>query len=124
MQSALGQREAALASTQEAVDIRRKLAQARPEAFLPDLARRLYNLGEAQSALGQREAALVSAEEALEAIWPFFLRLPAAFEHATGIYLRNLRTRLEDLDRPAPALLVERKATFAAMRSRGADGAG
>ncbi len=37
--SDLGRREEALAATQEAVDIYRQLAAARPDAFLPDLAR-------------------------------------------------------------------------------------
>jgi CHAT domain len=123
-QSALGQRKAALASTQEAVDILRKLAQARPEAFLPNLARSLHNLGARQSALGQREAALASTQEALDAIWPFFLRLPAAFERDTADYLHNLRKHLEALGRPPPALLVEREATFAARRSSGGGSAG
>ena len=36
--SHLGRREEALAATQEAVDIRRRLAQTRPDAFLPNLA--------------------------------------------------------------------------------------
>jgi hypothetical protein len=40
MLSNLGRREEALAATQEAVDIRRRLAQTRPDAFLPDLARK------------------------------------------------------------------------------------
>jgi tetratricopeptide (TPR) repeat protein len=124
MQSELGQREAALASTQEAVDLLRKLAQARPEAFLPDLAMSLNNLGNRQGELGQREAALASAEEALDAIWPFFLHLPAAFERNTGIYLRNLRTHLEALDRPPPSSFLEREATFASRRNSGAGSGG
>ena len=36
--SDLGRREEALAAAQEAVDIYRRLAQTRPDAFLPDLA--------------------------------------------------------------------------------------
>lgn len=65
-QSALGHWEAALASTQEAVEQFRKLAGAQPDALLPDLAASLNNLGGRQSALGQREAALASAQEAVE----------------------------------------------------------
>ncbi len=65
-QSMLGHREAALASTQEAIDLRRSLAQARPEAFLPDLASSLHNLGKMQSDLGHREAALASIQEAVD----------------------------------------------------------
>jgi hypothetical protein len=41
----LGLREEALASSQEAVDIRRRIAETRPDAFLPNLATSLNNLG-------------------------------------------------------------------------------
>src|SRR5579862_6725385 len=73
-QSNLGRRQAALASAQEALDIRRKFAQARSEAFALDLATSLTNLGRAQSELGQREPALASFQAALDAIWPLYLR--------------------------------------------------
>jgi len=53
--SDLGRREEALAATQETVDIRRCLAQARPDAFLPDLATSLNNLGVYVSDLGRGE---------------------------------------------------------------------
>ncbi|MBC7251259.1 MAG: CHAT domain-containing protein [Anaerolineae bacterium] len=43
--SALGRREEALAATAEAVEIRRELAAANPQAFRPDLATSLNNLG-------------------------------------------------------------------------------
>ena len=56
--SALGRREEALQAAQEAVDVYRKLAEANPQAFLPDLAMSLNNLGNRLSALGRREEAL------------------------------------------------------------------
>jgi hypothetical protein len=43
--SDLGRREEALAASQEAVDIQMRLAETRPDAFLPDLAKSLNNLG-------------------------------------------------------------------------------
>ena len=49
--SDLGRREEALAASQEAVEIRRRLAAARPDAFLPDLARSLSALSDAFAAL-------------------------------------------------------------------------
>jgi hypothetical protein len=58
--SDLGRREDALAASQEAVDIRRRLAQTRPDAFLPDLATSLNNLGGDLSDLGRREDALAA----------------------------------------------------------------
>ncbi|MBF0334157.1 MAG: tetratricopeptide repeat protein, partial [Alphaproteobacteria bacterium] len=50
----------------EAVYIRRRLAEARPDAFLPDLATALNSLGNSLSDLGQREEALEAAREAVE----------------------------------------------------------
>jgi hypothetical protein len=64
--SALGQREKALQASQEAVDIRRKLAKSNAQAFLPNLAGSLSNLGLRLSALGQREKALEAAQEAVD----------------------------------------------------------
>ena len=66
MLSELGQREDALKATQEAVDIYRKLAEKRPDAFLPDLAMSLNNLGKMLSELGQREDALKATQEAVD----------------------------------------------------------
>src|ERR1035441_1146182 len=63
--SDLGRREEALAQAEEAVRIRRQLAQAWPDAFLPNLATSLNNLANRLSALGRREEALAQAEEAL-----------------------------------------------------------
>ncbi len=64
--SELGRREEALTATQEAVGIYRQLAQANPQAFLPDLATSLNNLGYMLSALGRREEALTATQEAVE----------------------------------------------------------
>jgi tetratricopeptide (TPR) repeat protein len=41
----MGRRAEALQATQEAVDLYRRLAAQHPDAFLPDLARSLHNLG-------------------------------------------------------------------------------
>ena len=64
--SELGRREEALAAAQEAVQIRRALTRARPEAFTPGLATSLYNLATRLSALGRREEALAAAQEAAD----------------------------------------------------------
>ena len=53
--SALGRREEALAAVEEAVTIRRQLAQGRPDAFLPDLVMSLNNVdGHNARELGER----------------------------------------------------------------------
>jgi tetratricopeptide (TPR) repeat protein len=64
--SNLGRREEALAASQEAVDIRRRLVQTRPDAFLPDVAMSLNNLGAMLSNLGRREEALAATQEAVD----------------------------------------------------------
>ena len=57
--------EEALAAIEEAVAIRRELAGARPDAFLPDLAMSLNNQSGRLSELGRREEALAAIEEAV-----------------------------------------------------------
>ena len=64
--SELGRREDALKAAQEAVDIYRRLAKDRPDAFLPYLAGSLNNLGIMLSELGRREEALKAEQEAVE----------------------------------------------------------
>jgi len=59
-----GLHQQALTPTEEATGIYRRLAEANPAAYLPDLAMSLNNLGIRLSELGQREAALVPTEEA------------------------------------------------------------
>ena len=54
----LGQRQAALAPAQQAVETYRALAGANPDAYLPDLAMSLNNLAIRLGELGQRQAAL------------------------------------------------------------------
>lgn len=62
--SALGRREEALAAVEEAVTIRRELAQARPRIFLHRLAASLDNLAARLSALGRNVEAEQAREEA------------------------------------------------------------
>ena len=54
MLSDLGRREEALTTAQEAADLYRGLARARPEAFTPDLAMSLNNLADPVSAWATR----------------------------------------------------------------------
>jgi tetratricopeptide (TPR) repeat protein len=77
--SELGQREQALAATQEAVDIRRRLAEARPDAFLPDLAMSLGAMSRALGALGHHAEAAQTANQALELLAPFVELYPERF---------------------------------------------
>jgi tetratricopeptide (TPR) repeat protein len=95
-QSAGGRREEALTATGEAVEHYRKLAAARPDAFLPDLAMSLNNLGAMLSELGRREEALAASREAVTITMPLVERHPAAFIEPFMKRVGNLMKRLEE----------------------------
>jgi tetratricopeptide (TPR) repeat protein len=77
--AALGRHEEALAATQDAVAIRRALADACPDAFRPDLAASLHNLGIRLAALGRYDKALAATEEAVAIRRALADERPAAF---------------------------------------------
>ena len=62
----LAQPDGAAIFMQEAVEIRRKLAEARPDAFLSDLATSLNNLSIRLGELGRREEGLAAVQEAVD----------------------------------------------------------
>jgi tetratricopeptide (TPR) repeat protein len=91
---ALGRREDALQATDEAVGIYRKLARARPAAFLAYLATSLNNLGIRHSELGRREDALQAADEAVGIYCQLMVRWPhlqADLDNSLGLleWLQN-----------------------------------
>nr|WP_221382465.1 tetratricopeptide repeat protein [Actinoplanes polyasparticus] len=86
----IGQRQQALAPAEEATGIYRQLAEAHPDAHLPNLAASLNNLGNRLSELGRREQALAPAEEATG----IYRRLAEAHPNA---YLPDLATSLNNL---------------------------
>jgi hypothetical protein len=74
---------------QEAVNIRRKLAEQRPDAFLPDLARSLGVLAlslQAPERTGEAHAALA---EAIGLLTPYFLQNQSAFRGMMGELARH-----------------------------------
>jgi len=105
---ALGRGEEALSATQEATDIYRRLATARPDAFLPGLATSLNDFGNRLSALGRREEALAAAQEATG----IYRRLAAA---RPDEYLPNLALSLSNLV-PSLGELGQREDALAAAR--------
>ncbi|HRI71941.1 MAG TPA: tetratricopeptide repeat protein, partial [Polyangium sp.] len=111
-QSKIGQHEPALASTVEAVDIWRKLAEQLPDAYLPYLAMSLNNLGNRQIALGQREAALTSTQEAV------VIRRQLAEQHP-DIYQPDLAMSLNNLGNLQSAL-GQREAALASAQEAAA----
>ena len=102
--SDLGRREEALAAIEEAVTIRRELARARPDAFLPDLAMSLNNQSHGLSDLGRREEALAAIEEAVTIRRQLARARPDAFLPDLATSLNNQSVRLSDLGRREEAL--------------------
>ena len=58
--------------------IYRRLAEARPDAVVPNLARSLWVLTECLAALGKSEEALTTVRESISGLSPMFLREPRA----------------------------------------------
>jgi tetratricopeptide (TPR) repeat protein len=108
--SRLGRREDALAAAEEAVAQYRRLAAARPEAFLPDLAASLNNLGNQLSELGRREDALAAAEAAVSIRRRLAAARPEAFLPNLAMSLNNLGNRLSELGRREDALAAAEEA--------------
>ncbi|MEO6195441.1 MAG: tetratricopeptide repeat protein [Thermoanaerobaculia bacterium] len=102
--SDLGRREEALAACEEAVELYRQLAAARPDAFRPNLASSLNNLSNRLSDLGRREEALVACEEAVEIWRQLAAARPDAFRPDLAMSLNNLSNCLSALGRREEAL--------------------
>jgi len=108
--SSLGRREDALSASQEAVDIRRRLAAARPDAFLPDLASSLNNLGRDLSNLGRREEALSASQAAVDIYRRLAAARPNAFLPDLARRLNNTGAMLSNLGRREDALSANQEA--------------
>jgi tetratricopeptide (TPR) repeat protein len=102
--SDLGQREDALTAINEAVRVYRALADARPDAFLPNLAGSLNNQSNRLSDLGQREDALTAINEAVRIYRALADARPDAFLPNLAESLNNQSNRLSDLGRHEDAL--------------------
>ena len=106
----LGRLEEAVAATQEAVDIRRRLAQTRPDAFLPDLATSLNNLGIRLSDLGRLEQALAASQEAVDIYRRLAQTRPDAFLPDLAMSISVTSDVLFALDRRTEAAAAARNA--------------
>jgi hypothetical protein len=111
MLSALGRREDALSTAQQATDLYRELARARPDAFLPDLAMSLNNLAKMLSDLGRREDALATAQQAVDLRRELARARPDAFLPNLAVSLNNLAKMLSDLGHREDALATAQQAT-------------
>jgi tetratricopeptide (TPR) repeat protein len=88
--SEMGRRAEALQATQEAVDLYRRLAAQRPDAFLPYLAGSLHNLGNRLSEMGRRAEALQATQEAVDLYRRLAAQRPDAFLPDLAMSLDNL----------------------------------
>ena len=106
----MGRREDAVAAAAEAVHVHRRLAEADPAAFEPDLATSLNNLSADLSGVGRREEALAASEEAVTMRRELAAARPDAFRPDLATSLANLSNRLADLGRPEEALAAIQEA--------------
>jgi tetratricopeptide (TPR) repeat protein len=106
----VGRREEALAAEQEAVAIRRELAQASPGAYLPDLAGSLNNLGNRLGAVGRREEALAAVQEAVAIRRELAQASPDAYLPNLATSLSNLGNHLGEVGRREEALAAVQEA--------------
>ena len=108
--SGLGRSGEALEAAQEAVRLRRALAQGSPEAYTPDLAGSLNNLANILSALGCRGEALEAAQEAVELFRVLVQGSPEAYTPDLARSLSNLANILSGLGRSGEALEAAQEA--------------
>jgi tetratricopeptide (TPR) repeat protein len=108
--TAIGRREEALAASQDAVAIYRRLAATRPDAFLPDLASSLNNISVCLSNLGRREEALAASQEAVAIRRRLAATRPDAFLPDLAMSLNNLGMMLWSLGCREEALVASQEA--------------
>jgi len=102
----VGRREEALAAIQEAVTHYRRLAEAMPDAYVPDLARSLNNLSNRLSGVGRREEALAAIQEAVAIRRRLAEAMPDAYLPDLARSQRLLAQILADLGREEEAARV------------------
>ena len=100
----IGKSRDALAAGRKAVEIRRRLAAAQPDAFLPNLAASLNNLANWLGDVGQRDEALAAIREAVEIYRRLAAAQPDAFRSRLATSLNNLANMLSAVGQRAEAL--------------------
>ena len=108
--SEVGRREEALAAAEEAVAIRRRLAEQNPQAYEPYLAMSLNNLARSLAEMGRREEALSAAEEAVAIRRRLAKQNPQAYEPDLALSLTALAAVLSYMGRREEALAAAEKA--------------
>ncbi|MEV8038883.1 tetratricopeptide repeat-containing serine protease family protein [Streptomyces sp. NPDC086182] len=100
----------ALRLTSSLAEANRQLAQANPDAFEPDFAASLSNLGIRLSEVGRRGEALTATEEAVEIRRRLAADNPAAYEPDLAASLSNLGIQLAEVGRRGEAFTAAKEA--------------
>jgi len=108
--SDVGERGEALVVAREAVELYRALAEASPQAYMPDLAMSLNNLANRLSEVGERGEALGVAREAVDLRRVLAEASPQAYTPDLAGSLNNLANRLSAVGERGEALRVAREA--------------
>lgn len=108
--SKLGNKEDAVITIKEAVNIYRGLAQQNPDDFLPYLALCINNLGGRLLDMGNKKEALVSAKEAVDIYRNLVRQNPDVFLSDFPLSLNNLGIALSELGQRNEALAVTEEA--------------
>jgi len=104
------QLEAALAAHEEALGIRRRLAQQQPQVYAPDVATTLNNLGNALYRLRRLEEAVAAYEDALGIRRRLAATQPQVYEPDVATTLNNLGAALYQLRRLEEAVAAYEEA--------------
>ena len=107
----LGRREDALAASEQAVTIYHHLAEAGPDAVLPDYAMSLSNRAGRLGSLGRQEEALTAIEQATSIYRQLADARPAAFLPNLAMSLNNQAISLSELGRQQEAVAAIERAT-------------
>ena len=110
----LGRREDALAAVDEAVTIYRRLADARPDAFLSDLAMSLNNQANMLGYLGRHEDALAAIDDALQLVLPVLERAQYSLPDAGLRLMQNYVKRCQAAEREPDSHTMQRMHTVLA----------
>ena len=108
--SQLGKREEGLEAAQEAANLFRELAAARPGVFRPDLAMSLNNLAGRLGDLGKHDGALEAAQEAADLYRELAAARPDAFRPELATSLNNLAGHLSELGKREEGLEAAQEA--------------
>lgn len=105
-----GKHAKVLSAIQEAVTIRRGLAEIAPATYLPDLAGSLNNLGGELAEAGRRTEALIYAQEATQLFRQFAEAVPTVYLPMFAGSLNNLAVILAEIGRYDEACAAKEEA--------------